>query len=837
VQLRTLSTSQTPFGPSANIIQAVFTLTVSATGTPSGPLTAPALLRILGGDNQSGAPGAILPTPLMARVEDASGIPLPNTPVVWQPSASVSLSNASSASDASGIVSATVILGSAGPAQVQLRTISTSQTPFGPSANIVQTVFNLTASGTPTTPTPPSSPALLRILGGNNQSGSPGGLLSAPLVARVEDSAGNPIPNAPVVWQPSSTISLSNMSSISDGNGVVSASVILGSVTGPAQAQVRMANAPAIQAVFSLTITGSTVTPTQPASSASSLRILGGNSQSGAPGSRLQAPLTAVIEDSSGRPVPNVPVFWETSQGLTLSGATSTSDAHGIVSTLVTLGPSTGPAQVTLRTTGGFQTPFGVTPGATLQVVFSLLAVGQPQPGAPAALRVVGGDNQSGLPGARLPFTLAARVEDAAGNPVPNVPVIWQPSPGAALSLTNLVSISDASGIVSATAQLGATPGPTQAQVRIANTPALAFFNLVVIPPQPSVLRILAGNNLSAEPGKLISLTARVEDGAGNPVPNVSVIWQALDPQIVQLGNVVSVSDVNGVVSATATLLAPGTTQVQVRITAIPVLAQFNLQGTQAPVPNTLTFLNAASGEPGSVSPTGLVRVFGDGIATGVQGCLTGSQGFGPLPLSVNGVRVQFAAEGYSALAPIFSLCNLGPGKEYIVIQAPADLPLQETTVTVQAQEVAVAQSHVTAAAAGPGIFETEMSDGSKRAVLQRVDGSYVSLENPAQKGERLRAFVTGLGRAVTASGTQVNTNQPGTPDDDAAPPNPVALVIGNRTVEPVSSVYSAESLGVYVVTFDLPEDAPSGSDVDLSVVTASGEQSIAGKVSKAPIQ
>jgi uncharacterized protein (TIGR03437 family) len=271
----------------------------------------------------------------------------------------------------------------------------------------------------------------------------------------------------------------------------------------------------------------------------------------------------------------------------------------------------------------------------------------------------------------------------------------------------------------------------------------------------------------------------RVEDNAGNPVPNVAVIWQALESDTVSLGDVVSISDANGIVSATATLLSPGQTQVQVRITAYPVLTLFNLRANP-PTPNTLSFLNAASGQTGAVSPTGVVRIYGDGIARNVQGCSTAS-GFGPLPFALNGMLVQFASDGYSALAPIFSLCNLGPGQEYVVVQAPADLPLQEVTVTVLTQGAAVAQSNVVAAAASPGIFETEMSDGSKRAVLQRADGSFVSLENPAQRGERLRAFVTGLGRAVTASGAAVNTNQAGAADDDAAPPNPVTLIIADR--------------------------------------------------------
>ena len=110
-------------------------------------------LKMMTGQGLSVAQGMAL----SARVEDASGRPLPNVPVTWQPSSSVSVSNASSASDASGIVSATVILGSgSGAAQVQLRTISTATTPFGPSANIVTTVFNLTVNGTSVAPPQPS---------------------------------------------------------------------------------------------------------------------------------------------------------------------------------------------------------------------------------------------------------------------------------------------------------------------------------------------------------------------------------------------------------------------------------------------------------------------------------------------------------------------------------------------------------------------------------------------------------------------------------------------------------------------------------------------------------
>ena len=83
------------------------------------------------------------------------------------------------------------------------------------------------------------------------------------------------------------------------------------------------------------------------------------------------------------------------------------------------------------------------------------------------------------------------------------------------------------------------------------------------------------------------------------------------------------------------------------------------------------------------------------------------------------------------------------------------------------------------------------MSDGTQRAVLLRQDGSYVSLENPAQPGEQLSAFVTGLGRPVTLSGVAIGTNQVGIDGDDAPVPGAIALQVGGEAVPLISGVYS----------------------------------------------
>jgi uncharacterized protein (TIGR03437 family) len=120
---------------------------------------------------------------------------------------------------------------------------------------------------------------------------------------------------------------------------------------------------------------------------------------------------------------------------------------------------------------------------------------------------------------------------------------------------------------------------------------------------------------------------------------------------------------------------------------------------------------------------------------------------------------------------------------------------------------------------------------------LRRADGTSVSLENPAQPGERLQAFVTGMGRPVTASGIAINTNQSGIAGDDASPPNPVTITIGDGVVQPVSAVYATDMIGVYVITFDVPVDAASGSDVAFSVSTVLPDQSVVADSTKIPVQ
>jgi hypothetical protein len=135
------------------------------------------------------------------------------------------------------------------------------------------------------------------------------------------------------------------------------------------------------------------------------------------------------------------------------AAGTGVTDANGIANCQVVFSGSTGSSIFSVEIGGGFRTfsPFRFT-------------VTQGTGGQPSAFRmtITGGNNQSGAPGSQLPARLTARVEDASGNPLPNVPVVWQPSP--LVSLTAPVSTSDSTGTVSTGVILGSASGPAQVQ-------------------------------------------------------------------------------------------------------------------------------------------------------------------------------------------------------------------------------------------------------------------------------------------------------------------------------------------------------------------------------------
>jgi plastocyanin len=99
-----------------------------------------------------------------------------------------------------------------------------------------------------------------------------------------------------------------------------------------------------------------------------------GDGQTGTPGTPLDQPFRVLMANGSAQPEPGRTVTWAvTAGGGSLSPVTSTTDANGIATTRLTLGPSTGLNRVTASSPGanGSPRPFtatGVIPGEFIQV-------------------------------------------------------------------------------------------------------------------------------------------------------------------------------------------------------------------------------------------------------------------------------------------------------------------------------------------------------------------------------------------------------------------------------------------------------------------------------------
>jgi uncharacterized protein (TIGR03437 family) len=137
-------------------------------------------------------------------------------------------------------------------------------------------------------------------------------------------------------------------------------------------------------------------------------------------------------------------------------------------------------------------------------------------------------------------------------------------------------------------------------------------------------------------------------------------------------------------------------------------------------------------------------------------------------------------------------------GRQAITVRAPSNLQPGWAAVTVRACN-GVATRRVRVLPAAPGIFQARVGGSHVEAVVMRSDGGRVDGDHPARRGEALHLFATGL--AVDA-------------------PRASSLVVGvNHHGARLISVTPAGGMpGVFNVAFETPEDAPSASEVPLSL-------------------
>lgn len=210
-----------------------------------------------------------------------------------------------------------------------------------------------------------STQSQVRLVSGNNQTGIIGSNLPAPLVVAVTDSAGNPVPNKPVIFKVTQ-----NNAMVSSGGAA--APTVVAATNGQGQAQVLLtlglragAGGNSVEA-YSVGFDGTAIfTATGTQGPAGKLVIDTGNDQIGAVRQPLPKPLIAVVVDVGNNRLGGVPVTFTVKQGGgSFDGQPSftvNTDSDGRAAATLTLGLQEGNANNLIEATFPSNTGFPVS--------------------------------------------------------------------------------------------------------------------------------------------------------------------------------------------------------------------------------------------------------------------------------------------------------------------------------------------------------------------------------------------------------------------------------------------------------------------------------------------
>ena len=471
-------------------------------------------------------------------------------------------------------------------------------------------------------------------------------------------------------------------------------------------------------------------------------------------------------------------------------GGTPLTDAQGIATCDVVLGPvvTSSPTAIDVNVGGVIGT--------------SLVTVVVTQ-GPPSNIVLVAGNNTSARPGQQV--VLRGRVVDAAGSPIANVPVTWAVSQGSG-TLTSAATTTDASGEAQATVTLGSNPGTVVVRMTAGTAPnqATGNFNLTV-QATISAVNTISGGGQTAVVNQAFgnAVVVQVLDNNNLPVSGVPVQFTVASGSAT-LGTPNATTDANG--RAQTTVTAGGAAgPITIRASAGGRTADFALTARlPGPTIDLNSFRNGASGAIG-LTPCGIAIASGAGLATGTVGTVQANPFIGPLPTTLSNVSVD--VNGIPA--PIFWVSNTATGGEAVAFQTPCEVTAGAATVTVRVGGGNTVVQNVPVSKYQPGIFETVIN-GQKWAVLLHSDGSYVTPDNPAQRGETLTLFATGIGPVATGTG-KVGTGQV----SNAL----IAVGVNNAGVRSEQPVYMPGAVGLYTIKFDVPADTQPNTRAPLGLI------------------
>jgi len=397
--------------------------------------------------------------------------------------------------------------------------------------------------------------------------------------AEPRDAAGNPLTGRAIVWS-----SAKEDVATVDDDGTVTA-VAPGTATIRATSEGKRGQATVT--VVPVPAASVTIEPEAPVSLASGTTV----------------DLDAVVRDAAGNVLADRPVTWRSSD----------TDRATVSNAGVVTGKRAGSVTITAEREGKRdEATITITPGAAASV----------NGAGPDA-----GDGQSGEVNSTLPEPLIVLVEDAAGNPVPGVTVVWTATLGGG-SLDPSTSVTDADGRAQTRWTLGPETGEQQATASVESVSDTKLFKATATPPPVSSIMVTPGDTTLDALRVTASYAARAFDARGTEIPGATFAWRSSDPDVATVdgaGVVTTVGNGEAVIEATS-----GGESGSARVIVSQTVVRVDVTPGSATVPagQTVTFAavpldrndQPVAGRPvtWSTSNGAVATVDQDGTATGV---------------------------------------------------------------------------------------------------------------------------------------------------------------------------------------------------------------------------
>jgi uncharacterized protein (TIGR03437 family) len=655
----------------------------------------------------------------------------------------------------------------------------------------------------------------LNIVGGQGQLVTPSQPTPQPFVVQLLGATGQPLAGATVTFTSLDSqggyVPSDKQNVLTDGNGMASSSYVGASLVPGTQAYDTGSITASYNATSTVTFYVTTSNLSTSGGSVISVdfsSLTGGQSFTGSAGTVSATPIRIPVQSASSAGVAstNVPFV---SLALVLSG-----DSTGSISCqegpfVITNGQGFATCTPVYGKVGSgyFTVTIGGAFNSNVPIPFTVTV------GPPALISINSGNNQSGLPGRQLPLPIVATVTDLGGNPISGVAMTFTASPSSGATFTSVRQVTDSAGKVSATVTLGNNPGAVQIIVTDAGglikNPAV-FTETVNV--NITGITKNSGDQQSAFVNSPFStpLTVTVGNSTGGTLSGLPVTF-AVTSGSATVSNPSTTTGANGQASTSVTA---GATVGPIVITATSgaFSTTFNLS-VIPPGPTSLSFTNGASGALNSISPGSIVTIYGNGLANNIQG-VTSAFGVGPLPLQLVGATVQFGG----IYAPIFDVGNIS-GSQFITVQVPYEVTPGSVNVTIALAGGGSTTVPVTVSAASPALFTYTGADNQLYLVAIKANGTVASPSNPANRGESVTIYMTGV-----PLNPGLSTNAFPAPGSAATAAGTLILGVANQGVPYTSVAYSPDLAAVESLTFIVPSSAGTGPvQISIGVITGSG--------------